>query len=130
MSLKNYVAALLAAASLGVAAPTDTSSGPDKPAMAPPYNTKKFAANLQATVKPRASTKHSWNDNYIPQSCKKIATKFKLDPNDFSVFDVKYDDCAEPWTMCRHKDAKFTEKDIVDNFGSMPVHVRSYIRYV
>lgn len=127
--LFNRTAVLLAlASSLAHAATAVDGSSPDKPAMNPAYNTKQLASNLQAHVTSRPSTKHSWNDGYIPKSCKNIAIKHKLDPNDFTVFDVTYDDCAQPWTMCHHKGTNFSESDMIEGFGSMPVHVRSYIR--
>lgn len=103
-------------------------AGPDKPAMDPPFDRQKLSNNLKANLQPTHSTKEYWSPEWIPEGCKNTAKSLNLDPNDFYVFNVKYDDCSEPWTFCRHKDYSQSDDDMIDNFGRMPVHVRSYIR--
>lgn len=106
------------------------SSSPDKPAMDPPYPDKTLNAGIQAHVKPTKATTHPWDAAFLPQACLNLAKKHDLKVADFSAFDVTYEDCGTSWTFCHHRDAKFSFNDMVVAFGSMPVRMRSYIRYI
>ncbi|KAK0633934.1 hypothetical protein B0T14DRAFT_409312, partial [Immersiella caudata] len=45
-------------------------------------------------------------------------------PEDFTVYDVFYGDCAAPWTFCYHKDVE--RLDAIQNFGRTPVRMRQW----
>lgn len=121
---------LLVAGGLSLASAGASETSPDKPAMSPPYPDETLNQGIQANVKAEKATTHPWNDAYLPQACVKTAQRYNLSADDFSAFDVKYDDCDQPWTFCHHSAAKFNSSDMVTAFGSMPVRMRSYIRYV
>lgn len=113
---------VLALASLAIAAT------PSKPAMSPAIDRGKFETNLRNSLHPTHSTRDYWGAGWIPQSCKDIATGHGLNPNDFTIFNVHYDDCHEGWTFCRHKNAGASEIDMIDIFGRVPVRMRSFVR--
>jgi hypothetical protein len=44
------------------------------------------------------------------------------------VYNVFYEDCDRPWVICRHKDAPMSIEKMIDNFGRLPVRLRSLVR--
>ncbi|KAK8053994.1 hypothetical protein PG996_013295 [Apiospora saccharicola] len=51
---------------------------------------------------------HTWGDwkgwasGWIPKPCRDAAVKHGFNPWEMEVYSVKYTDCDEPWTICRH----------------------------
>ncbi|KAK2592709.1 hypothetical protein QQS21_009584 [Conoideocrella luteorostrata] len=103
---------------------------PSKPEMSPVFPRDLLEANLLINLPATNSTWDYWGQGWIPQGCWDIATSHGLDPNDFTVLNVHYKDCPEIWTFCRHKDSSTSEVQMMDIFGRMPVHMRSYIRHL
>lgn len=123
MTLLSALLPLIGGASLVLA------GNPSKPEMNPGFPRDRFETDLRNNLHPTHSKWDYWGAGWIPQGCKDIATGHGLNPNDFTIFNVHYDDCGEAWTFCRHKNAGASEIDMIDIFGRMPVHMRSYIRY-
>lgn len=117
-------AATIAGATLALA------GNPDKPEMSPGFDYGRFEGALRDNLHPTHSNWDYWGPGWIPEGCKSIAQGHGLNPNDFTIFNVHYDDCQEGWTFCRHKDAGASEIDMIDMFGRAPVHMRQFIRLV
>ncbi|KAM7211034.1 hypothetical protein V8F06_013582 [Rhypophila decipiens] len=116
---------LAAAALLGLA----SAQNPSKPNINPAFNRGRIETDLRNNLRPHQSNWDYWGAGWIPQGCRDIAGWKNLNPNDFTVFNVHYDDCGEAWTFCRHKNAGASEIDMIDIFGRLPVRMRSYIRH-
>ncbi|KAL4786972.1 hypothetical protein BJX76DRAFT_319673 [Aspergillus varians] len=71
-----------------------------------------------------------WDDDLIPADCKSIAESEDLNPADFEVYDIFYDDCADGWSFCRHKNSSNDLEVLVNTFGRVPVRMRSWIRHI
>lgn len=122
---------MLLKTSLAIAVATGASlvaADPSKPEMNPAYDHGRMENDLRNNLHPTHSTWDYWGPGWIPQSCKDVATGHGLNPNDFTIFNVHYDDCQEGWTFCRHKDAGASEIDMIDIFGRTPVKMRSFVR--
>ncbi|KAF7563681.1 hypothetical protein G7046_g467 [Stylonectria norvegica] len=124
MICQSFVTAIAVGASLAFAA------SPDKPEVSPSIPRDKMETDLRNNLHPTQSTWDYWGAGWIPQGCKDIANQHGLSLNDFTTFNVHYTDCSEPWIMCRHKNAGASELDMIDIFGRLPVHMRSYIRHL
>ncbi|TQV92290.1 hypothetical protein V2A60_006978 [Cordyceps javanica] len=124
MFVKTFTIGCISGAALVLA------GNPDKPEMNPAFDYGRFEAGLRDNLHPTHSSWDYWGPGWIPQSCKDIATSHGLNPNDFTIFNVHYDDCQEGWTFCRHKDSGASEIDMIDIFGRAPVHMRSFIRHL
>ncbi|KAM0324663.1 hypothetical protein ACHAQA_008054 [Verticillium albo-atrum] len=85
-------------------------------------------------VLPRASSTVSpWEWGVVPEACHAVAADKRVadcDPRDLEVFDVRYDDCAVPWTICRCKNAEAALETVVDRLGRVPIGARETVRYV
>jgi hypothetical protein len=101
---------------------------PDKPTMNPEMNFTRVSEGTKQVLKYQEAKWTFWNKGWIPKACKGFAEGEGLNVTDVLVFDVKYKDCDDTWTFCRHKDAQSTELDMVNEFGRMPVSMRSYVR--
>lgn len=75
---------------------------------------------LLNTLSPTGSFWDHWEDGWIPQDCKSIAEENGVSAGDMEVFNVYYDDCDQAWVMCRHKDARKSQTDMVDVSVSVP----------
>ncbi|OJJ07852.1 hypothetical protein ASPVEDRAFT_66052 [Aspergillus versicolor CBS 583.65] len=117
--------AFLAAALAAIPA----SAALDKPALTPDldYLLDGNTANL-----PQNGGAHwgKWEDGLMPEDCKSIAEGQDLNPADFEVYDVFYDDCQDAWSFCRHKDSPEDLETLVNTFGRVPVRMRSWVRHV
>ncbi|KAL5043456.1 hypothetical protein BDW71DRAFT_188118 [Aspergillus fruticulosus] len=71
-----------------------------------------------------------WEDGLMPADCKSIAEDQGLNPTDFEVWDIFFDDCQDGWSFCRHKDSADSFETLVDTFGRVPVRMRSWVRHV
>lgn len=97
----------------------------------PEFDWKQFVSpvngnpGLNAVLPTPAATYVNWTDpSLIPAKCKDTISNtnnffhYTLDPIDFQVFDVKYDDCnLGSWTFCRHPNATFTQNDMITVSG-------------
>ncbi|KAF3201333.1 hypothetical protein TWF679_011393 [Orbilia oligospora] len=70
-----------------------------------------------------------WGAGWIPKGCKDRFIGKGYDADDVEVFNIKYTDCDQAWTFCRHKDAQLSLEDMADSFGRMSVHMRSLVRH-
>ncbi|KAI1779237.1 hypothetical protein F4818DRAFT_455336 [Hypoxylon cercidicola] len=66
----------------------------------------------------------------IPQFCKDEAEKRNYTVSDFDVFKVSYEDCGQPWIMCRHPDADVDADEMATTFGKMPLGMREFVKHV
>ena len=101
---------------------------PDKPAVQPAMDFWKIDSDMMGILGSTGSRIEYWPQGQIPQGCYDIAQQHGMNPGDFTVFNVFYDDCTAPWAMCHHNNAVATIDQMVDLFGRMPVGMRSYIR--
>lgn len=122
MLCQSFFATALLGASLVLA-------DPSKPEVQPSIPRDRMETDLRNNLHPTQSTWDYWGSGWIPQGCRDIANKYNLNPRDFTIFNVHYTDCSEPWIMCRHRNAGASEIDMIDIFGRLPVRMRSYIRY-
>ena len=123
MIFQPFFSVAIIGASLALAA------SPSKPEISPAIPRGTMETDLRNNLHPTQSTWDYWGSGWIPQGCKDLANQYKLNPSDFTIFNVHYTDCGEAWVMCRHKNAGASEIDMIDIFGRLPVHMRSYIRY-
>jgi hypothetical protein len=109
----------------------------DKP---PSSMTRAFADGLHNTfdydkgglnsVPTRDYTIAQWNEGMLPKVCYDAATNDKrCDKGNYDVYDITYNDCDDPWTVCRCKDSDMALKDIAEQLGRIPVGVRQWIRF-
>ena len=75
---------------------------------------------------PRHVTK--WAPDWILHECKQFAQRENFSAEDIETYNVKYDDCAMPWILCRHKNSPDPPRHFFENFGRIPVRARSYVR--
>ncbi|KAL2871414.1 uncharacterized protein BJX67DRAFT_377189 [Aspergillus lucknowensis] len=71
-----------------------------------------------------------WEAGLMPADCKSIAEDQGLNPTDFEVWDIFFNDCQDGWSFCRHKDSADSFETLVDTFGRMPVRMRSWVRHI
>ena len=104
-------------------------ASPSKPAANPEIPFWTVTREIESFLKkvPKYE-KGYWLPNGLPQGCKDVATAMKMNPKDFKVFNVKYEDCDQPWVFCRHKDADTSEQSMIEKFGRIPVQMRSFVR--
>jgi hypothetical protein len=54
----------------------------------------------------------------LPKVCYDAAKNDKrCDVTNYEVFDITYDDCDDPWTVCRCKDSPMPTKNIAEQLG-------------
>mgnify|MGYP000961832720 CR=1 FL=1 len=105
----------------------------DKPVINPTFpggGLDSLAPGLMDSLQIKANTWKAWDNGFIAQDCKTLAEGNNVSPMDITTFEIKYDDCDDPWVMCRHKDAPLTEQNIVDMLGRLPVRFRQYVRHM
>ncbi|TLD19140.1 hypothetical protein PspLS_09914 [Pyricularia sp. CBS 133598] len=85
-----------------------TTQGPNKPAVDKHYELNKVEKGAQ-------------------RGCRVEANSQGHRPEDCNVYSVHYDDCAEPWHMCVHTDSTSTKEHLADQFGKLPVDIRSHV---
>ncbi|KAK6352468.1 hypothetical protein TWF730_009293 [Orbilia blumenaviensis] len=123
VKLLNRLIVLVAASATGVLA--SLKSKIDYPdGLSGPFNPG-FSQNTNASLE----WIDPWGDGWIPQGCKDRFLAKGYDAKDARVFNVKYTDCDQAWTFCRHKDAQLSIDDMADSFGRMSVHMRSLVRH-
>jgi hypothetical protein len=55
-----------------------------------------------------------WASIHILDWCKEQTVNLGLNPNDVDTWNVHYDDCIEPWIMCRHRGSPVSKEQIID----------------
>lgn len=76
-----------------------------------------------------------WDAGRIPESCYNITQEPGMvagicDLRQMDVYNVTYDDCSEPWVICRCSDADEDVDRLATDFGQLPVRARENVRYV
>ncbi|ETS03189.1 hypothetical protein M419DRAFT_62371, partial [Trichoderma reesei RUT C-30] len=105
----------------------------DKPVIQPNFPGNGLASLGQGLMDHLAPTHSTWDDwgaGWIPQDCKSLVEGAGLSASDVIPFNIHYDDCAQTWTFCRHKDSPLSEITILDIFGRLPVRMRSFVRHL
>ena len=65
---------------------------------------------------------HKWKPGWTMRECKEEATKSNVTSLEkLETFTVYYDDCTLPWTICHHTDSTDPLKNVIENFGRVPV---------
>ncbi|KAL8827902.1 MAG: hypothetical protein Q9191_002908 [Dirinaria sp. TL-2023a] len=85
---------------------------------------------LDTHLPPVNSTVYKWNSGWIPEDCKRHVEKRNLSAANFEIFDIYYDDCSIPWTVCKQNNSQQSLYDLVQNFGRVPAKARSWVRHV
>jgi hypothetical protein len=110
---------LVAAMSAGLALAQDQPN--TKPAISPAFD---FAGavdrGLMQYLEPTWSEWDQWGAGWIPADCKRYADHEGYPLNEFEVFNVHYWDCNEPWIMCRHRDSRKSQVDMIDVSRTAP----------
>ncbi|CEL06014.1 hypothetical protein ASPCAL07126 [Aspergillus calidoustus] len=100
----------------------------DKPAL-----TSNLDYLLEGNTANLPTTSHSiaiWSQGWIPKDCKDLGEGEDLDATDFEIYQVSYDDCSDPWLVCRHKEAPNDISAIAETFGRVPVKIRDWVRQI
>ncbi|KAL4763439.1 uncharacterized protein BDW70DRAFT_131740 [Aspergillus foveolatus] len=71
-----------------------------------------------------------WPSGYIPKDCQDLGSGEGYNANEFEVYEVTYDDCADPWLFCRHKDVEVDIATAAETFSKLPVKVRDWVRQI
>ncbi|KAL4791404.1 hypothetical protein BDV19DRAFT_370550 [Aspergillus venezuelensis] len=71
-----------------------------------------------------------WPSGSIPQDCKDLGEGEGHSASDFEVYDVTFDDCADPWLFCRHKEVEVDIDTAAETFSKIPVAMRDWVRQV
>ncbi|KAK3368426.1 hypothetical protein B0H63DRAFT_497720 [Podospora didyma] len=108
------------------------SSAPElsKLAIQPPFSEKDQNVDLQADLPTRPWRYETWPQFWIPKSCREEADVNKLNPTEFEVRDIWYEDCAAAWTVCRHGRAIESWDSILTTLGQVPVGMRQHVSNV
>ncbi|KAI1408250.1 hypothetical protein F5Y13DRAFT_194531 [Hypoxylon sp. FL1857] len=69
-----------------------------------------------------------WNQSMLPLGCQRVAHQYNTSVTQLEIFEVKYDDCSQPWVMCRHVDAKVDANTMAQTFGKIPLGMREYVK--
>jgi hypothetical protein len=77
-----------------------------------------------------------WESGPFPEGCYNITSgqgnvAGSCDVREMDVYDIRYDDCAQPWTICRCPEAANEDINVlVTDLGQLPVRARDYVRYI
>ncbi|KAI6378500.1 hypothetical protein MCOR25_002203 [Pyricularia grisea] len=105
--------------------------GPTKPPVDKSYNRNNINDGLGEYLegtrqKPNIT---EWENKAVwPDGCRLEAEEANLDAADFKVYEVRYGDCDEPWHMCVHDEAGSSKEHLAEQFGRIPIGMRSYVR--
>jgi hypothetical protein len=73
----------------------------------------------------------------VPQICHERVQGYGMNEantgitcNGLEAMEVQYDDCGEPWTLCRCGDAQIGWDQLIERVGKVPAGSRSYVRGV
>ncbi|KAL4776969.1 hypothetical protein BDW60DRAFT_175171 [Aspergillus nidulans var. acristatus] len=100
----------------------------DKPALTPDLDyLLEGNANSLPTVNSQIA---AWPSGYIPKDCQDLGSGEGYNASEFEVYEVTYDDCADPWLFCRHKDVEVDIATAAETFSKLPVKVRDWVRQI
>ncbi|CAM1510704.1 Fc.00g010390.m01.CDS01 [Cosmosporella sp. VM-42] len=105
----------------------------DKPVIQPPFpdgGLQSLDQGLDGSLATVKNTWAVWEPGWIPQDCKNLIQSTQYSAADVITLQIQYDDCKDPWVFCRHKDSPLSEQQIVDTWGRLPVHFRSFVRHM
>lgn len=85
---------------------------------------------LDRYLPPVNGTVYKWNSGWIPEDCKRHAEQRNISAAAFETFDIYYDDCSTPWTVCKQNNSQQSLYNLVQNFGRVPARARSWVRHV
>jgi len=72
-----------------------------------------------------------WGPDYYPASCVSEAQSGnKCAISDIKVYDVTYEDCPQPWTMCHCGRSNVSPERMFEFFARVPVKSRAAIRHM
>lgn len=72
-----------------------------------------------------------WEPDFYPQACiSESQSNNKCPVSDLKVYDVTYEDCPQPWTMCRCSGSQVTPERLFEFFARVPVKARAEIRHM
>lgn len=85
-----------------------------------------------------SSTVSQWDHGRLPRACWEMATSEGPDRYiggectvaGIEVYNVTYNDCDEPWIVCRCPEAEDNLDTVVADLGRLPVAARENVRYV
>ncbi|KAI1408249.1 hypothetical protein F5Y13DRAFT_112537 [Hypoxylon sp. FL1857] len=114
----------------GTSAATDDE--PDAlPAISPPYDFNgAIEPGLQEYLNPTSNLLVPLPGGMMPEYCMNEAQENGYGPTDIEAFEVYYEDCRVPWTMCRLKDSKIDACTMAEYFGKMPLGMREFNRHI
>ena len=88
---------------------------------------------LEAHLPVAKYTWDHWVSDRLPEACRTIAEGSPAtghSAKDVHAFSIKYDDCPEKWHFCRHEKSPISAEKMIKIFGSMPVHMRQWVRHM
>ncbi|XXH02644.1 hypothetical protein Hte_009025 [Hypoxylon texense] len=71
-----------------------------------------------------------FTEGEMPLDCKNGAEERNYSTSNIDVFKVFYEDCGQPWIMCRHKEADIDADEMATVFGEMPLGMREFVKHV
>ncbi|KAH7091881.1 hypothetical protein BKA62DRAFT_723556 [Auriculariales sp. MPI-PUGE-AT-0066] len=83
-----------------------------------------FNKDISNIPHPKTDSRH--NGVPVPQACKDHAKDAKCDVSKVTARRVKYDDCEDPWVLCRCDDANMSMDTLELRWAKVPTGIRSY----
>lgn len=69
-------------------------------------------------------TLSQWTNQRMPSMCHYVINYYSFNPTDFTVYNVTYTDCNEPWVICRHTGSSPSINQLAADIGKMPATMR------
>ena len=90
-------------------------TGLSKPAIIPKFDLDGSLETQLRSVLPQATwNSTNWAPGWVPQACSDAARDNNLQAADFTVINVTYSDCSDPWVLCYHKNSPMTQTDVLN----------------
>ncbi|KAI9150328.1 Conidiation-specific protein 13 [Paramyrothecium foliicola] len=67
-----------------------------------------------------------WAPGWVPSTCFEHNWLSSLQAKDFVVYNITYDDCSEPFVLCRHKDSPASLGLIFTSISRIPARMRQW----
>ncbi|KAK0199405.1 hypothetical protein DFS33DRAFT_1368039 [Desarmillaria ectypa] len=90
---------------------------------------EKFNFNLTANM-PASTTTSVTTLRALPENCGAYNVPGGECTDGMTATNVTFDDCGDPWTVCRCSNANMTMDTVVDQLGRVPVGLRRYVATV
>lgn len=87
---------------------------------------EKFNFNLTANM-PASTTTSVTTLEVLPENCGAYNLPSSECAEGMTATNVTFDDCGDPWTVCRCSNANMTMDTVVDRLGRVPVGLRRYV---